>query len=118
MELVRNWYVSDTASDVWAPFPLSHDPISDSVCTSYARIHRLGIKGLQADDYLMMLAGCLYTILIVCLNVISSGGGSNLYEPEQFSTFTPQDIKERIQGSKIVIASEQVCPFLPSRLRY
>ena len=66
----------------------------------------------------MMLAGGLYTILIVCLNVISSGGGSNLYEPDEFSTFTAQDIKERIQGSKIVVVSEQACPLVPSRLIY
>ncbi|KAE8445190.1 hypothetical protein EG329_013687 [Mollisiaceae sp. DMI_Dod_QoI] len=73
----------------------------------YARIHRLGLKGLQIDDYLMILAGGLYTMLIVCLNVISSGGGSNLYLPSEFVTFTPTDIQERIKGSKIVIVSEQ-----------
>lgn len=49
-----------------------------------------------------------YTMLIVCLNVIAEGGGSNLYPPEQYSTFTSNDIKERIKGSKIVIVSEQV----------
>lgn len=47
-------------------------------------------------------------MLIVCLNVIASGGGSNLYPTDEFSTFTPEDIKERIKGSKIVIVSEQV----------
>ncbi|KAH7397543.1 hypothetical protein BKA64DRAFT_708232 [Cadophora sp. MPI-SDFR-AT-0126] len=74
---------------------------------TYARIHRLGIKGLQPDDYLMLLAGGLYTALIVCLNVIAGGGGSNLYPPEDFETFTPKDIQDRIKGSKIVIISEQ-----------
>lgn len=49
-----------------------------------------------------------YTGLIVCLNVIAQGGGSNLFPPEQFSTFTQEDIEERIKGSKIVIVSEQV----------
>ncbi|CZR58072.1 uncharacterized protein PAC_07962 [Phialocephala subalpina] len=73
----------------------------------WARIHRLGLKGLQIDDYLMILAGGLYTALVVCLNVISSGGGSNLYPPEDYVTFTPLDIQERIKGSKIVIVSEQ-----------
>lgn len=47
-------------------------------------------------------------MLVVCLNVIAEGGGSNLFPPEQLSTFTPQDIEERIKGSKIVIVSEQV----------
>jgi hypothetical protein len=57
----------------------------------------------------MMLAGALYTTLIVCLNVIAGGGGSNLYEPDLFTTFTPEEIKDRIHGSKIVVVSEQVC---------
>ncbi|KAG9232690.1 hypothetical protein BJ875DRAFT_71802 [Amylocarpus encephaloides] len=73
----------------------------------YARLHRLGLKGLQIDDYGMILAGCCYTILIVCLNVICQGGGSNLYPPEDFDTFTQENIEERIQGSKIVVVSEQ-----------
>jgi hypothetical protein len=50
----------------------------------------------------------LYTALVVCLNVIAGGGGSNLYLPEEFDTFSPLDIQERIKGSKIVIVSEQV----------
>lgn len=49
-----------------------------------------------------------YTGLVVCLNIIAQGGGSNLFPPEQFSTFTEQEIQERIKGSKIVIVSEQV----------
>jgi hypothetical protein len=49
-----------------------------------------------------------YTMLIVCLNAIAAGGGSNLFLPEQFATFTPADIQERIKGSKVVIVSEQV----------
>ncbi|KAH8891079.1 hypothetical protein GQ53DRAFT_842004 [Thozetella sp. PMI_491] len=49
----------------------------------------------------------LYTVLIVCLNVISQGGGSNLYPPEMEGTFTPDEIEDRIYGSKIVVVSEQ-----------
>jgi hypothetical protein len=49
-----------------------------------------------------------YTGLIVCLNIIATGGGSNLFPPEQFPTFTEIEIEERIKGSKIVIVSEQV----------
>lgn len=49
-----------------------------------------------------------YTGLMVCLNVIARGGGSNLFPPEQFSAFTQQEIDERIKGSKIVVVSEQV----------
>lgn len=78
-----------------------------TIC-SYSRIHRLRIRGLQPDDYLMLLAGGLYTALVVCLNVIAGGGGSNLYLPDDFGTFTPENIQDRIKGSKIVIISEQV----------
>lgn len=49
-----------------------------------------------------------YTALIVCLNAIASGGGSNLFLPDQLQVFTPHDIQERIKGSKIVLVSEQV----------
>jgi len=49
----------------------------------------------------------LYTLLIVSLNVISQGGGSNLYPPEMEGTFTPAQIADRIFGSKIVVVSEQ-----------
>jgi hypothetical protein len=60
----------------------------------------------------------LYTALVVCLNVISGGGGSNLYLPDEFDTFTPLDIQERIKGSKIVIVSEQVTLPIPISLLY
>jgi hypothetical protein len=49
----------------------------------------------------------LYTVLIVCLNIIADGGGSNLYPPGLENTFTPQDIEDRIYGSKVVVVSEQ-----------
>jgi hypothetical protein len=49
-----------------------------------------------------------YTGLIACLNIIASGGGSNLFPPEQFATMSQEEIDERIKGSKIVIVSEQV----------
>lgn len=60
------------------------------------------------DDWMMLTAVPLfYTGLVVCLNVIASGGGSNLFHPEEFDTFTQEDIEERIKGSKIVVVSEQ-----------
>ncbi|KAF1932253.1 uncharacterized protein M421DRAFT_54351 [Didymella exigua CBS 183.55] len=60
------------------------------------------------DDWLMATAVPLfYTGLVVCLNTIAQGGGSNLFPPGQLSTFTEQEIQERIKGSKIVIVSEQ-----------
>ncbi|KAI5374636.1 hypothetical protein J4E82_006691 [Alternaria postmessia] len=66
------------------------------------------LRGFAADDWMMITAVPLfYTGLIVCLNIIATGGGSNLFPPEQFSTFTQKEIDERIKGSKIVVISEQ-----------
>ncbi|KAJ9129466.1 ThiJ/PfpI family protein, partial [Coniochaeta hoffmannii] len=73
----------------------------------FARLKRLGPRNLQPDDYLMLLVAGLYTALIVCLNEIAQGGGSNLYEPTLYPSFTPLEIEERVRGSKIVVASEQ-----------
>ncbi|KAF1989610.1 hypothetical protein K402DRAFT_349569 [Aulographum hederae CBS 113979] len=73
----------------------------------FARTRRHGFKGLAFDDYLMVAALACYTTLIVCLNVIVKGGGSNLYTPAEYESFTPEDIQERIKGSKIVVGSEQ-----------
>jgi len=56
----------------------------------------------------------LYIILIVCLNVVAGGGGSNLYTEEELP-FTDEQVQERILGSKIVVISEQVGP--PSGLK-
>lgn len=76
----------------------------------YARWHRVGsLTVFAADDWIMATAvPTFYTGLIVCLNIIATGGGSNLFPPEQFSTFAQEEIDERIKGSKIVVVSEQV----------
>ncbi|KAG9188310.1 hypothetical protein G6011_02233 [Alternaria panax] len=76
---------------------------------TFARWHRVrSLSGFAADDWIMITAVPLfYTGLIVCLNIIATGGGSNLFPPEQFSTFTREEIDERIKGSKIVVVSEQ-----------
>ncbi|KAI4915738.1 hypothetical protein J4E90_004184 [Alternaria incomplexa] len=76
---------------------------------TYARWHRVGsLNAFAADDWIMVTAvPTFYTGLIVCLNTIATGGGSNLFPPELFSTFTQGEIDERIKGSKIVVVSEQ-----------
>jgi hypothetical protein len=55
----------------------------------------------------MLAALGWYTALVVCLNVVVTGGGSNLFPLEQLPTFSEEDIRERIKGSKIVVISEQ-----------
>jgi hypothetical protein len=70
------------------------------------RIRRLNIKGLKADDYVMINGLVWYTILCVSFNQIASGGGSNLLAPGELGTLTPENIEERIRGSKWVLVSE------------
>lgn len=55
----------------------------------------------------MLAAFGWYTTLVVCLYVIATGGGSNLFPEELFKSFSPKEIADRVRGSKIVIISEQ-----------
>ncbi|KAL8309097.1 hypothetical protein RB597_009392 [Gaeumannomyces tritici] len=48
-----------------------------------------------------------YTTLVVTLNLTCQNGGSNLYPPWTPQNFTDQQIKDRIFGFKLVLASEQ-----------
>ncbi|KAL2880129.1 hypothetical protein SGCOL_004514 [Colletotrichum sp. CLE4] len=74
----------------------------------YGRAKRLGgVSNYEADDYLQILAAILFTVLVALLNIITDGGGSNLYPPELEGTFTEAEIEDRIHGSKLVLVSEQ-----------
>lgn len=65
------------------------------------------IKNLQADDYVMLLAVCTYTVVIVTINIVADYN-SNLLPPGfDESTLTPKDITSRIYGSKMVLVVEQ-----------
>ncbi|PWY92854.1 hypothetical protein BO70DRAFT_20403 [Aspergillus heteromorphus CBS 117.55] len=76
----------------------------------FARYKRLGFR-FQLEDYLMVVAVGFYTAFAVTNIKIIEGGGSNLYPPYEFDTFTAADIRSRIKGSKIEFASEncQLC---------
>ena len=56
---------------------------------------------------MMIFAMVTYTALLVSMNLIVVGGGSNLFPLEMLHTFTPEQVKDRIKGSKIVLVSEQ-----------
>ncbi|KAF8247372.1 hypothetical protein K440DRAFT_584731 [Wilcoxina mikolae CBS 423.85] len=71
-------------------------------------------KRLQIEDYLMAVDLAVYTILMAAINV-SGSTATNLYGPGEYETFTPEDIKVRIYGSKVVILLEQamlLCTYL------
>lgn len=74
---------------------------------SWARIRKLGLAKLQADDYLMVHATLWYTVLVVSINKTIFGGGSNYMTAAEEAALTPETIRERIKGSKWVVVSEQ-----------
>lgn len=49
-----------------------------------------------------------YTALVVTNIQLAEGGGGTLYTPEEYATFTPQDILDREQFARVEFASEQV----------
>ncbi|KAJ8115477.1 hypothetical protein OPT61_g2879 [Boeremia exigua] len=108
--------MADEGADMSFPRELAHQSwtlygigMFMIIVRTFARWRRVrSLSRLAVDDWLMVTAVPLfYTGLVVCLNAIAQGGGSNLFPPEQLSTFTQEDIDERIKGSKIVVVSEQ-----------
>ncbi|KAL1963656.1 hypothetical protein VTN77DRAFT_7977 [Rasamsonia byssochlamydoides] len=87
----------------WALYSVG---ILGAVLRYIARIRRLGIRNLQADDFLMAFGVAWYTILCVALNKVASGGGSNLMTPADIAALTPKIHAERVRGSKWVFVSE------------
>ncbi|KAI9154690.1 hypothetical protein HJFPF1_07247 [Paramyrothecium foliicola] len=65
------------------------------------------IKKLQADDALILFAMVCDTVLIVSINIISHTS-SNLIDPNEHVEFTPENVEERVFGSKMVLVSEQM----------
>lgn len=63
------------------------------------------LRRLQLEDYLMILAACLYTILIVLLNIVSEVQ-TNLIAPGDLPNLTPENIAGRVRGSKMVLGLE------------
>ncbi|KAF2674698.1 hypothetical protein BT63DRAFT_408859 [Microthyrium microscopicum] len=65
-------------------------------------------KKLQADDYMMMGTFSLYTSLLILLQ-FSSRYATNEFHPGELDGIlaNPQDVKDRIYGSKIVVGSNQ-----------
>lgn len=55
----------------------------------------------------MINTAAWYTVLVISINKIIFGGGSNFMTTEEQATLTPEIRRERIAGSKWVIVSEQ-----------
>lgn len=68
---------------------------------------KLGFSKIQANDYLMVNIIFWYTLLVVSINKMIAGGGSNYMTAEEGTSLTLQIIKDRVEGSKWVFVSEQ-----------
>ncbi|KAJ9155075.1 Decarboxylase [Pleurostoma richardsiae] len=64
-------------------------------------------KKLQSDDALMMFAMATDTVLMVSINIVATTS-SNLIDPNDPTPLTPENIKERVFGSKMVLVVEQM----------
>ncbi|EXJ91065.1 hypothetical protein A1O1_04172 [Capronia coronata CBS 617.96] len=69
-------------------------------------LHFKSVLRLQIEDVLMVFLTCLYTILIVFLN-IDLDVSTNLIDPAHPVVLTPHEISERTWGSKTVLLVEQ-----------
>ncbi|KAI9889101.1 MAG: hypothetical protein M1814_005825 [Vezdaea aestivalis] len=71
-----------------------------------------GIRHLQKDDYILCITFVFYTALMILINA-SAHFATNLYEPSQEAAILadPQDVSDRVTGSKIVVALEQCMMF-------
>ncbi|KAL1959666.1 hypothetical protein VTO42DRAFT_1701 [Malbranchea cinnamomea] len=98
-------FANEFKRETWALYAVG---VLAAILRSVARIKRLGIRSLQLDDYLIVLAVVWYTVLCVALNEVVSGGGSNLMSEEDIRNLTPETHAERVRGSKWVFVSEHV----------
>ncbi|KAI0813556.1 hypothetical protein GGR55DRAFT_537468 [Xylaria sp. FL0064] len=64
-------------------------------------------KKFQIDDFLMLVAVTTDAALLAGLNILSTKN-SNLFDPAYPPTLTPEDIQERVLGSKLVLVVEQM----------
>ncbi|KAJ5959027.1 uncharacterized protein N7479_006177 [Penicillium vulpinum] len=73
----------------------------------------MSIQGISWDDYVMTATFILYTSLLILIQ-ISAKYATNLMDPSEYDEVLsdPEEVRERIFGSKIVIALEQCMLFV------
>ncbi|TKX23574.1 hypothetical protein C1H76_4086 [Elsinoe australis] len=64
------------------------------------------LRHLQVEDWIAFQLIGWFTLLTAALNKVINGGGSNFMTPEEEAALTPETTRERIIGSKFVLASE------------
>jgi len=72
-----------------------------------SRYSQLGsVKRFQPEDYVMAVVWGFYTNLIINMNIVAHLD-TNLMLPSDIPLLTPESIKSRIHGSKLVLVVEQ-----------
>lgn len=64
-------------------------------------------RRFQADDYVMAVILCFWTTLIVTINIVRHTSSNLLPPGYPVHDLTPQDVKERAYGSKLILVVEQ-----------
>lgn len=90
------------------PHPNLEGIANDFKNYSASQTRKLGIKRLRTDDWVMITTIPWYTLLVISINKIIFGGGSNYMTPDEIAAMTPQTKADRISGSKWVLVSEEV----------
>ncbi|KAF2152129.1 hypothetical protein K461DRAFT_294968 [Myriangium duriaei CBS 260.36] len=74
----------------------------------FARLRKLGFRGLQIDDYIMITAAAWYTVLAVNLNFLAQSAGTALPIPgEDLNKLSDNEVAARTHGAKITFIAEQ-----------
>lgn len=73
-----------------------------------SQVRRLGLKNMRSDDWVIISALPWYTLLVVSLNKIIFGGGSNYMTDTEIAALTPEIWRGRVVESKWVLLSEEV----------
>lgn len=65
------------------------------------------VRKFQFEDWFMLVVFVMYTVLIVFLNICADVS-TNLIDPSDLPNLTPEDIRDRIWGSKCVLVVESM----------
>jgi hypothetical protein len=66
------------------------------------------LRNLKIDDWLMLFAIVPYTALLVTINIVANTNSNLILPGEDVNTFSPQEIADRVYGSKLVLVVEQM----------
>ncbi|EXU98679.1 hypothetical protein X797_008153 [Metarhizium robertsii] len=95
--------MSSLAAESWSWYGLTWLVVA----TRMLVLLRGSVKKLKLDDFLMVMAMCTDTVLIIATNMIATTN-SNLIDPNHPASLSPEDIRQRQFGSKMVLLAEQM----------